>query len=214
MSEGSAAVDRQLAPSAGHWWAVALRGVAAVLFGLMALLWPGITLFALVLLFGVYALVDGAFTLVAAIRDRDAADTGPGGRGWLIARGRLRHRERHARRGFAGYHRTGFALDHGRVGRGDRRVRGRRGDPAAARYAPPACRRSARTNGCGGTSCGNCRAGGRAGADALASIGIAFIDVGGVRPELSWPPVRCGMCAPDRETSVRDGCPATGEERR
>jgi uncharacterized membrane protein HdeD (DUF308 family) len=87
MSEGSAAVDRQLAPSAGHWWAVALRGVAAVLFGLMALLWPGITLFALVLLFGVYALVDGAFTLVAAIRDRDAGDTGPGGRGWLIARG-------------------------------------------------------------------------------------------------------------------------------
>jgi uncharacterized membrane protein HdeD (DUF308 family) len=70
-----------------HWWAVALRGVAAVLFGLMALLWPGITLFALVILFGAYALVDGAFTLVATIRDRDTAHTAPGGRGWLIARG-------------------------------------------------------------------------------------------------------------------------------
>src|ERR687889_550458 len=70
-----------------YWWAVALRGVAAVLFGLMALLWPGITLFALVILFGAYALVDGAFTLVTAIRDRDGADTGPAGRGWLIARG-------------------------------------------------------------------------------------------------------------------------------
>jgi uncharacterized membrane protein HdeD (DUF308 family) len=70
-----------------HWWAVALRGVAAVLFGLMALLWPDITLFVLVLLFGAYALVDGVFTLVAAIRGRGAADADAGGRGWLVARG-------------------------------------------------------------------------------------------------------------------------------
>lgn len=70
-----------------HWWALALRGAVAVLFGLMALLWPGITLFVLIILFGAYALVDGAFTLVAQMRDRFAADTGRGGRGWLIARG-------------------------------------------------------------------------------------------------------------------------------
>src|SRR5690348_2256165 len=70
-----------------QWWAVALRGVAAVLFGLMALLWPGITLFVLVLLFGAYALVDGVFTLVAAIRGRGAAGADAGGRGWLVARG-------------------------------------------------------------------------------------------------------------------------------
>ena len=47
-----------------HWWAVALRGVAAILFGVLALVWPGITVFALVIVFGAYALVDGAFTLV------------------------------------------------------------------------------------------------------------------------------------------------------
>lgn len=70
-----------------RWWAVALRGVVAVLFGLMALLWPGITLFALVIAFGAYVLADGVLTLVAAVRGRRAADTGPGGGGWLIARG-------------------------------------------------------------------------------------------------------------------------------
>jgi uncharacterized membrane protein HdeD (DUF308 family) len=50
-----------------HWWAVALRGVAAILFGVLALVWPGITVFALVLVFGAYALVDGALTLVVLI---------------------------------------------------------------------------------------------------------------------------------------------------
>ena len=69
-----------------NWWAVALRGAAAVIFGILALIWPGITLYALVLIFGAYALVDGAFTLAAAAgrSDPDAPTTG---RGWLIARG-------------------------------------------------------------------------------------------------------------------------------
>jgi uncharacterized membrane protein HdeD (DUF308 family) len=49
-----------------YWWAVALRGLTAVLFGIAALVWPGITLTALVLLFGAYALVDGIFSLVHA----------------------------------------------------------------------------------------------------------------------------------------------------
>jgi uncharacterized membrane protein HdeD (DUF308 family) len=48
----------------GHWWALALRGVIAILFGLAALLRPGIALEALILLFGAYALVDGAFAIV------------------------------------------------------------------------------------------------------------------------------------------------------
>ena len=69
-----------------HWWAVALRGVAAILFGVLALVWPGITVFALVIVFGAYALVDGAFTLVAAFGDRDGART-RGSRAWLVARG-------------------------------------------------------------------------------------------------------------------------------
>lgn len=44
-----------------YWWALALRGLAAVLFGIAAIIWPDITLRALVLVFGAYTLVDGAF---------------------------------------------------------------------------------------------------------------------------------------------------------
>ena len=53
---------------AHNWWAIALRGLAAVIFGLLAFVWPGITLASLVFLFGAYALVDGAFAIVAGIR--------------------------------------------------------------------------------------------------------------------------------------------------
>ncbi len=51
-----------------YWWVVALRGVMAILFGIIAFSQPGITLVALVWLWGAYALVDGAFTLVGSIR--------------------------------------------------------------------------------------------------------------------------------------------------
>jgi uncharacterized membrane protein HdeD (DUF308 family) len=62
---------------AGNWWALLLRGIAAVLFGLAALFWPGLTLFVLVIFFGAYALVDGIFAITAGIR-------GSGGRRWLL----------------------------------------------------------------------------------------------------------------------------------
>src|SRR5688500_1132501 len=51
-----------------NWWAIALRGVAAIIFGLLTFVMPGITLAALVLLFGAYAIVDGVFNLVAVAR--------------------------------------------------------------------------------------------------------------------------------------------------
>jgi uncharacterized membrane protein HdeD (DUF308 family) len=63
-----------------------VRGVAALAFGLLALVWPEITVLALVLVFGAYALVDGLFALVAAVRGRQWAG---GGRGWLLLEGLL-----------------------------------------------------------------------------------------------------------------------------
>ena len=52
----------------GNWWALALRGVAAILFGLIAILMPAMTAVVLILLFGAYALIDGIFALVAGLR--------------------------------------------------------------------------------------------------------------------------------------------------
>ncbi len=57
-----------MATLARYWWVVALRGALAVLFGLMAFVWPALTLATLVLLFGAYALVDGILALVAGAR--------------------------------------------------------------------------------------------------------------------------------------------------
>ncbi|HEX4863247.1 MAG TPA: HdeD family acid-resistance protein [Acidimicrobiales bacterium] len=53
-----------------NWWMLAVRGIAGILFGILALVLPGITLFTLVLLYGAYALVDGAFALGVAVRSR------------------------------------------------------------------------------------------------------------------------------------------------
>jgi uncharacterized membrane protein HdeD (DUF308 family) len=62
--EGMTQPQAALPAEAGHWWALALRGAIAILFGLAALLRPGIALEALILLFGAYALVDGVFSIV------------------------------------------------------------------------------------------------------------------------------------------------------
>ncbi|GEL23919.1 membrane protein [Pseudonocardia sulfidoxydans NBRC 16205] len=54
----------------GVWWLVLLRGVLAILFGLVMLFTPGTALLALVLVFGVYAVLDGVTAVVAGIRHR------------------------------------------------------------------------------------------------------------------------------------------------
>jgi len=53
---------------ARNWWALALRGVLAIVIGLIAFLQPGVFVASLVLLFGAYAIVDGVFAIIAGIR--------------------------------------------------------------------------------------------------------------------------------------------------
>ena len=51
---------------AKNWWLLLLRGIAAIVFGVLAFAWPGLTLVTLVLFYGAFALVDGIIALVAA----------------------------------------------------------------------------------------------------------------------------------------------------
>jgi uncharacterized membrane protein HdeD (DUF308 family) len=55
---------------AKHWWVLLLRGILAVLFGISAFAWPGLTLATLVMLFAAFALVDGVFAVIGAISGR------------------------------------------------------------------------------------------------------------------------------------------------
>src|SRR5919106_6123413 len=54
-----------------NWWAVGLRGLCALLFGIVVFFWPGISLLALVFLFGSYVLADGVLAIISAIRAAD-----------------------------------------------------------------------------------------------------------------------------------------------
>jgi uncharacterized membrane protein HdeD (DUF308 family) len=53
-----------------HWWVPVLRGVAAIVFGIIAFVYPGLTVAVLVLLFGAWVLVDGVFRVIGAIGHR------------------------------------------------------------------------------------------------------------------------------------------------
>jgi uncharacterized membrane protein HdeD (DUF308 family) len=53
---------------AENWWLILLRGFAAIVFGVLAFIWPGLTLVTLVLFYGAFALVDGVLSLWAAVR--------------------------------------------------------------------------------------------------------------------------------------------------
>jgi uncharacterized membrane protein HdeD (DUF308 family) len=63
-----------------NWWALALRGAAAILLGMLAFLWPGMTLTVLVWFFAAYLLVDGVFAVVAGLRAAQAHE-----RWWPLA---------------------------------------------------------------------------------------------------------------------------------
>jgi uncharacterized membrane protein HdeD (DUF308 family) len=66
------------------WWLVLLRGIFAILFGILAFVWPGLTLIALVTLYGLYAMADGAVALYAAL-----VGGAPVSRWWLLFAGLL-----------------------------------------------------------------------------------------------------------------------------
>ncbi|MCD0450109.1 HdeD family acid-resistance protein [Actinocorallia sp. API 0066] len=70
---------------ARNWWLVLLRGIIAILFGFVAWVWPGITVLALAILFGAYALVDGGTALYHAIKGNLPGQS----RGWLAVTGVL-----------------------------------------------------------------------------------------------------------------------------
>ena len=51
-----------------NWWALLLRGIVAILFGVLAFVWPVVTLLSLVFVFGAYAILDGIFAIIAGFR--------------------------------------------------------------------------------------------------------------------------------------------------
>jgi uncharacterized membrane protein HdeD (DUF308 family) len=69
---------QRLSAIAANWRVLALRGLVALLFGLVILFWPGLILAVLSILFGIYVLVDGGVVLVPAFRTPDR-----GARRWL-----------------------------------------------------------------------------------------------------------------------------------
>jgi uncharacterized membrane protein HdeD (DUF308 family) len=73
----------QIAGRSSNWWALALRGLAGILLGMLAFAWPEITITALVTVFGLYAIIDGLFAIVAALRGVRELDRW----GWMLVEG-------------------------------------------------------------------------------------------------------------------------------
>lgn len=57
---------------ARYWWVMAVRGVCAIVFGILALIWPGPTLLVVIALVGAFMLVDGIFAVIAGFTARGA----------------------------------------------------------------------------------------------------------------------------------------------
>jgi uncharacterized membrane protein HdeD (DUF308 family) len=62
--------EEEVARDSSYRWSVALRGLAALAFGIVALVWPRVTVVVLALVFGAFALVDGAGMLISVARGR------------------------------------------------------------------------------------------------------------------------------------------------
>jgi uncharacterized membrane protein HdeD (DUF308 family) len=69
---------------ARNWWLILLRGICAVIFGVLTFAWPGVTLAVLVLFYGAFAFADGVLALVAAVMGGQ-----PAPRWWLAIVGVL-----------------------------------------------------------------------------------------------------------------------------
>lgn len=67
----------------GPWWWVLIRGILAVIFGVIALVWPASAAIAIAFVFGAYAIVDGITEIVHAVRIRSTAKRW----GWLLFSG-------------------------------------------------------------------------------------------------------------------------------
>src|SRR5260221_10245827 len=66
---GGGPADQQMSRLlAQNWWAFAIRGVVGIIFGLIAIFQPGVTMLSLVLVFSAYAFVDGIFAIIASVR--------------------------------------------------------------------------------------------------------------------------------------------------
>jgi uncharacterized membrane protein HdeD (DUF308 family) len=63
---------------AKHWWVLALRGAAAIVFALLAFFWPGLTLLALAVTWGVFALIEGITSIIVGFRGKWWAMVGLG----------------------------------------------------------------------------------------------------------------------------------------
>ena len=70
---------------AKNWWLLLLRGIASIIFGVLAFIWPGLTLVTLVLFYGAFALVDGVIALIAAFK----GSAKPAPTWWLVIVGLL-----------------------------------------------------------------------------------------------------------------------------
>lgn len=81
---GTVQMRPMLDPLARNWWLFLLRGILAIIFGILTFIWPGLTLLTLVAFYGAFALLDGIFSLTAAI-----TNGAPAPRWWLALVGVL-----------------------------------------------------------------------------------------------------------------------------